>query len=62
MPELPRSLLDIDSEISMNFEKNSPFQEGVISKTYQRPDKSYFHEPQELDSLINTGRLVQMFY
>ena len=31
----------------------------MISKTYQRPDKSYFQEPQELDSLINTGKLVQ---
>ena len=30
-------------------------QEGVISEMYQRPDKSYFQEPQELDSLINTG-------
>ena len=28
---------------------------------YQRPDKSYFQEPQELESLINTGRLVQKF-
>ena len=45
----------------MDFEENSPFQEGVISETYQRLDKSYFHEPQELDSLINTGRLVQKF-
>ena len=27
----------------------------------QRPDKSYFQEPQELESLINTGRLVQKF-
>ena len=28
---------------------------------YQRPDKSYFQEPQELESLINTGRLVETF-
>ena len=28
---------------------------------YQRPDRSYFQEPQELESLINTGRLVQKF-
>ena len=33
----------------------------MISETYQRPDKSYFEEPQELESLINTGRLVQKF-
>ena len=28
---------------------------------YQRPDEWYFQEPQELESLINTGRLVQKF-
>ena len=61
IPEVPRSLLDFDQEINLDFEKNSLFQESVISETYQRPDKSYFQEPQELDSLINTGRLVQKF-
>ena len=61
MPEIPRSLLDIDPELNRDFEHNSPFQEGVISEMYQRPDKSYFQEPQELVSLINTGRLVQKF-
>ena len=44
----------------MNFKDNSPFQ-GVKSEMYQRPDKLYFQEPQELESLINTGRLVQKF-
>ena len=28
---------------------------------YQRPDKSYFQEPKELEGLVNTGRLVQKF-
>ena len=27
----------------------------------QRPDRSYFQEPLELDSLISTGNLVQKF-
>ena len=61
IPKIPRSLSDIDPELNMDFEDNSPFQEGVISEMYQRPDKSYFQEPQELESLINTGRLVQKF-
>ena len=43
----------------MVFEENSPFQEGFISETYQRPDKLYIQEPPELDSLISTGKLVQ---
>ena len=44
----------------MDFEENSPFQ-GVILETYERPDKSFFTEPQELESLVNTGKLVQKF-
>ena len=57
MPEFPGKM-DIDLELITDFEENSPFHEGVISKTYQRPDKSFFQEPQELESHINTGRLV----
>ena len=47
--------MDIDSELNTNFEENSPFQEGVILESYQRLDKSYFQEPQKLESLINTS-------
>ena len=36
---------DINPEINIDFEENSPFQEGVILETYQRPDKSFFQEP-----------------
>ena len=53
--------MDINLELNTDFEENLPFQEGVISETYQRPDKSFFRELQELESLINTGRLVQKF-
>ena len=35
------SLEDINPNINLDFEENSPFQ-GVISKTFQRPDKSFF--------------------
>ena len=45
----------------MDFEENSPFQEGVILETCQRPDKWIFQEPQEFGSLNNTGRSVQKF-
>ena len=56
-----KSYSDIDPELNTDFEENSPFQKGVISEMYQSPDKSYFQEPQESESLINTGRLVQKF-
>ena len=53
--------MDINPELNTGLEENSPFQEDEISETYKRPDKSFFQEPQELESLINTGRLVQKF-
>ena len=61
--QLPRieSKADTSPKIDMEFEENSLYQEGIISETYQRPDKSYFQEPQELENLVNMGRLVQRF-
>ena len=61
LQEILKKLTDLDTAINTDFEENSPYQEGVISETDQRPDRSYFQEPLELDSLINTGRLVQKF-
>ena len=52
---------NINTEINIDFEENSPIQEGVISEAYQRPDKSFFQEPQELSSLIKSSNLVQKF-
>ena len=47
--------------IDLEFEENSPYQQGIIFKIYQRPDKSYFQELKELENLVNAGRLVQKF-
>ena len=43
---------NMDPDINLDFEENSPFQEGVISEAYQRLDKSFFQEPKELNDLI----------
>ena len=59
--EVPRNVLDFYPDINTDFEENPPFQEGVISEMYQRPDKSYFQEPHELAKLLNTDKLVQKF-
>ena len=53
---------DINPEINLDFEENSLFPERVISETYQRPDKSFFQEPQELESPVNRGNWVQFVY
>ena len=33
-----------DPDINLDFEENSPFQEGIMSETFQRLDKSFFSE------------------
>ena len=40
--------LDLDLEINRDFEENSPYQEGIISEIYQRPNKSQMVDPPEL--------------
>ena len=36
-----KDLLETDLDRKVDIEENSPFQEGIISETYERPDKSY---------------------
>ena len=45
----------------IEIEENSPFQESIISEVYERPDKSYFQEPIELEDLIDTNNIIQQF-
>ena len=56
-----KDLLETDLDRNVDIEENSPFQEGIISETYERPDKSYVQEPYELKDLIDTTKLVQKF-
>ena len=52
---------NINPNINFDFEENIPFQEGIMSKTFQRPDKSFFQEPKELGDLINKGNLIHKY-
>ena len=48
-PKPPDQLIkrqDVDDS-KIDIEENSPFQENLISKIYERPDKSHFQEPVE---------------
>ena len=47
--------------ITLDIEENSPFQEGVISETIQRPDKIFFQKPKSLEDIIDTGNLIHKF-
>ena len=49
-------------DINTGFEENSPYQEGIISETYEGQDKSYIKEPPELRDLLDTTKIVQNSY
>ena len=57
MMKIHKNVQDISPNINFDFKENSPFQEGVMSEMYQRPDKTFFQEPKELGDLINIGKL-----
>ena len=44
-------------ETNLDFEENSPHQEGIITKTYESPDNSYLEQPQELSDLVDSTKL-----
>ena len=50
-----QNINNINPNINFDFEENSPFQEGVMSKMFQRLDKSFFQVSKELGDLINKG-------
>ena len=50
-----------NSGSTLDIEENSPFQEGIISETIQRPDKTFFQKPKSLDYIIDTGNLIHRF-
>ena len=56
-----KDLLDNDLDRNVDIVENSPFQEGIISETYERPDASYVQASYELNYLIDTSKLVQKF-
>ena len=56
-----QNVQDINPNINFDFEENSPFQEGIMSETFQRPDKSFFLQPKELGDLINKGNFVHKY-
>ena len=57
-----QNVQDINPNINFDFEENSPFQEGVMSETFQRLDKSFFQEPKELGDLINKESFVHKYF
>ena len=51
----------INPNINFDFKENSPFQEGVLSKTFQRLNKSFFQNPMELGDIIDKGNFIHKY-
>ena len=58
-PQHPKTNTASETNVAIEFEENSPHQEGIISEIYQRPDKNYFQELKDLESLVDTSKIVQ---
>ena len=49
------SPINQNTSINLDIKENSPFQEGIISETIQRSDKTFFQNPKRLEDLIDMG-------
>ena len=47
--------------INLDIEEHSPFQEGIISETIQRLDKTFFQNLKRLEDIIDMGNLIHKF-
>ena len=50
-----------NTSINIDIEENSPFQEGIISKTTQRPGKTFFQNLKRFEDIIDMGNLIHKF-
>ena len=48
-------------ETNLDFEENSPHQEGIITETYKSPDKSYLEQPQKLSDLVDSTNIIHKY-
>ena len=53
-PPGPNHKVTAGIEPNLDFEENSPHQEGIITEMYENPDKSYLEQPQELSDLVDS--------
>ena len=49
---------ELITDPNIDFEENSPHQEGIISEMYESPEKSYIREPHKLADLVDTSKIV----
>ena len=60
-PSEPIHKVKAGIEPNLDFEENSPHQEGIMTETYKSPDKSYLKQPQELSDLVDSTKLIHKY-
>ena len=60
-PLEPTPKVNTGIEPNLDFEENSTHQEGIITETYESPDKSYLEQPQELTDLVDSTKLIHKY-
>ena len=60
-PSEPNHEVKAGIEPNLDFEENSPHQEGIIAETYKSLDKSYLEQPQELSDLVDSTKLIHKY-
>ena len=69
LPPKPPDIVNTDTtsktnlgrDLNLDFEENSPHQEGIIMETYEIPHKPYKQQPQNWVDMVNTSNLVQKY-
>ena len=59
MGQTPKKSMGI--EPNLDFEENSPHQEGIITEMYKSQDNSYLEQPQQLADLVDSTKLVHKY-
>ena len=60
-PSEPIHKVKAGIEPNLDFEENSPHQEGIITETYESPDKSYLEQPPKLSDLVDSTKLIHKY-
>ena len=53
---IKQNIQENSPNINFDFEENSPFQDGIMSETFQRPDKSFFSELKRIRRPYQKGK------
>ena len=60
-PSEPNHRVEAGIEPNLDFEENSPHQEGITTEMYESSDKSYLEQSQELSDLVDSTKLIYKY-